>query len=145
MSVEILSVALDPQTIEQIAQRVAQLIGGGQQAPTPAPAAGPPAGSTAPAPGQEYDPWAGTNAAPAGAQPGYAAPATAAPAAQPGTYAAGPSAAAPPANPGGPVCAHGPMKYVPGGFSKSTNRPYPAFWACTTPKGAPDKCASVAA
>jgi hypothetical protein len=149
VSVEILSVSLSPETIEQLAQRVAQLIGGGQPVPT-APAAAPPQPTNAPAPqGQgDYDPWAGTN--------------TAGPAGHPGTPGAGPSAAAPPANQyqqpyqppqqapqapqqGGPVCAHGPMRFVPGGFSKSTNRPYPAFWGCTAPKGAPDKCSSAAA
>jgi len=34
-----------------------------------------------------------------------------------------------------PSCAHGPMKFVPGGFSKRTGKPYPAFWACQAPRG----------
>lgn len=146
MSVQILSVALDDETIERLAQRVAAIMQGGQPVPT-APAAAPPAQPPAPAAPaapatSDYDPWAGTNAAPAAAPGAYAAPATAAPAAAPGTYAAGPSAAAPPAN-GGPVCAHGPMRFVPAGFSKSTGRAYGAFWGCPAPKGAPDKCGSV--
>jgi hypothetical protein len=151
VSVEILSVSLSPETIEQVAQRVAYLIAGGPTQAGPAPGA---AQATPPAPpapaaqnqGQgDYDPWAGTNTAPQGAAPNgqpYQQ-------GQPSHYT--PQGQQPPQQApqapqqGGPVCAHGPMKYVPGGFSKSTNRPYPAFWACTTPKGAPDKCGSVAA
>lgn len=44
-----------------------------------------------------------------------------------------PPATAQPAGPSAPapVCAHGlPAKFVAGGVSKRTNRPYSAFWAC---------------
>ena len=34
----------------------------------------------------------------------------------------------------GPSCTHGAMKYVPGGTSTRTNRPYKAFWSCTGPR-----------
>lgn len=33
-----------------------------------------------------------------------------------------------------PTCTHGPMKYVPGGYSKRTNKPYDAFYACQGPR-----------
>ncbi len=33
-----------------------------------------------------------------------------------------------------PSCAHGPMKFVPGGISKRTQNPYPAFWSCNGPR-----------
>lgn len=33
-----------------------------------------------------------------------------------------------------PTCAHGPMKYVAGGYSKRTNKPYDAFYACQGPR-----------
>lgn len=48
--------------------------------------------------------------------------------------------AAPPANdvpPGTEYpgdCAHGALKWVPGGFSKRTNKSYSGFYACTAPK-----------
>src|SRR4051812_27593339 len=29
-----------------------------------------------------------------------------------------------------PACAHGPMKWVPSGVSKATNKPYSGFWGC---------------
>lgn len=35
-----------------------------------------------------------------------------------------------------PTCDHGmPAKYVKGGISSKTGRPYPAFWACAMPRG----------
>jgi hypothetical protein len=54
-------------------------------------------------------------------------------AAQPQAAPTPPPAGAPPAGPSvtPPVCAHGlPAKFVAGGVSKKTNRPYKAFWAC---------------
>ena len=39
-----------------------------------------------------------------------------------------------PAGPPGteqPVCAHGPKKWVPPGFSQKTQKPYNGFWTCT--------------
>jgi hypothetical protein len=36
-----------------------------------------------------------------------------------------------------PMCDHGlPARHVPGGISKKTNRPYPAFYACAQPRDA---------
>jgi hypothetical protein len=43
-----------------------------------------------------------------------------------------------------PMCGHGPMRYVPAGFSQKTGRSYAAFWGCSAPQGAA-KCKSVAA
>lgn len=140
MSVTIMSVNLDPDTIEQLAQRVAQLMGGGEQRnvvnvqPSGQVATTAQPGTLATQHGSaDYDPWAGTNAAPQAPQ----AP----------TQAYQPPAQQQPqqAPQGGPVCLHGPMRYVPGGFSRSTNRPYPAFFGCPQPKDAPDKCKSVPA
>lgn len=44
----------------------------------------------------------------------------------------------------GPVCAHGPMRFVPAGFSKSTGKPYAAFYGCPAPRGQ-QQCKSVKA
>lgn len=44
-----------------------------------------------------------------------------------------PAQTAAPAGPP-PTCAHGPMRYVPAGRSKATNKPYKAFWSCTGPR-----------
>ena len=44
----------------------------------------------------------------------------------------------PPAQPGGApecTCGAGPMRLVPAGISKSTGKPYRAFYACTRPQG----------
>lgn len=61
----------------------------------------------------------GAHRAPAAAQPQAPVP---------------PPAGAPPAAPTAPAptCNHGlPAKFVAGGVSKKTNRPYSAFWACS--------------
>lgn len=34
-----------------------------------------------------------------------------------------------------PTCQHGQAKLVPAGISKTTNKPYSAFWACQAPRG----------
>lgn len=103
--------------VEVSEEELMRVVGAGAQ-PPPAPPAQPP----------PDDPWAGTNAAP----PAHTAPAPPAPQ-QPAQGAAA------------PVCVHGPRRYVPAGFSKSTGRAYPAFWGCSAPRGAPDKCATVPA
>jgi hypothetical protein len=40
-----------------------------------------------------------------------------------------------------PSCQHGPMRFVPGGISKTTGKGYPAFYSCSAPKG--QQCKSV--
>lgn len=45
---------------------------------------------------------------------------------------------------GGPTtppesCVHGVKKWIPAGVSKTTGKPYPAFWGCQAPQGQP-KC-----
>lgn len=56
-----------------------------------------------------------------------------APAAQQGAVATPPAAA--PAE-GQHICDHGqPMRLVPAGISKATNKPYKAFYACAQPRG----------
>ena len=62
-----------------------------------------------------------------------ASPAAAQPTAQ--ASVPGPAAPAPAAAPAAPMCDHGlPARHVPGGISKKTNRPYPAFYACAQPR-----------
>lgn len=34
-----------------------------------------------------------------------------------------------------PNCQHGEKKWVPGGVSKGSGKPYKGFWACPAPKG----------
>lgn len=34
-----------------------------------------------------------------------------------------------------PSCAHGPMKWVPPGVSKTSGKPYSGFWGCQAPQG----------
>jgi hypothetical protein len=46
---------------------------------------------------------------------------------------------------GPPMCAHGPMRYVPAGFSQRTNKAYAAFYGCQAAQGDPNKCKSVPA
>lgn len=43
-----------------------------------------------------------------------------------------------------PTCAHGPMRYIPAGTSR-TGRPYKAFYACTADRNDPNRCKSVPA
>lgn len=116
MSVEILSVSLDDETIEKLSQRVAQLVG--------APATGLRPEPQEAAPPPQDDPWAGTNA--------QAAP-QAQTQQQPAQAQRGPTV---------PSCIHGEMRYVPGGFSRSNNKPYAAFYGCPTPRGTPNQCKS---
>lgn len=62
-------------------------------------------------------------------------PAPAPPTALPGASPALPGATPTPAATSAPLCEHGqPAKLVPGGVSKKTNRPYPAFYACAQPQ-----------
>ena len=119
MSVEILSVSLDDETIEKLATAVASRLGGSGTnnpetgTPDPSPPAEP-----------QDDPWAGTNA--------QAAP-QAQTQQQPAQAQRGPTV---------PSCIHGEMRYVPGGFSRSNNKPYAAFYGCPTPRGTPNQCKS---
>lgn len=65
------------------------------------------------------------------------APAVSTPPAAASAPASVPGPAAPAAStaPDVPVCDHGlPARHVPGGISKKTNRPYPAFYACAQPR-----------
>jgi hypothetical protein len=118
MSVEILSVSLSDESIQALAIAVANRIGSHAQ-DAPSEAAQPPLD----------DPWAGTNTSPTTS----GAPGTSAPQ-QPAQSHAGPVV---------PHCVHGEMRYVPGGFSKSTGRAYEAFYGCNTPRGTPNQCKSV--
>lgn len=85
---------------------------------------------------QPADPWA---------SPATGAPSTAV-VPQPGpTPSAGAAQFTPQVSyqPGGsPRCAHGEMKFVPAGVSKSTGRAYGAFYGCTAPRGQ-QQCKSI--
>ena len=112
------------------------------QPPAPAAPQGPP---QAPPQVQQPDPWNPANAPNAAPQPqapagSYAPPAM--PQYQPPQPPATPQAVG---NATPPSCVHGPMRYVPSGFSKSTGRAYSAFWGCPAPQGAADKCRSAPA
>lgn len=120
MSVEILSVSLDDETIEKLADAVSARMSGQvgvYQENVAATASRPPEQP-------QDDPWAGTNA--------QAAP-QAQTQQQPAQAQRGPTV---------PSCIHGEMRYVPGGFSRSNNKPYAAFYGCPTPRGTPNQCKS---
>jgi len=90
----------------------------------------------APAPQQvaQPDPWTG--------QPAPVAPV--AQAAYPVAPQPAPMPTAGSATPTQPVCAHGPMRYVPAGVSQN-GRAYGAFWGCSAQRNDPSKCKSVKA
>lgn len=50
----------------------------------------------------------------------------------------------PPGTDGPPVCAHGPMRYVPPGTSRN-GKPYSAFYGCTADRNDPNRCKTVPA
>ena len=89
----------------------------------------------APAPvatAEPADPWADEPIPPGESVPPGTTTApsrTAAPAAAPPVR---PATSSVPAAGGPPSCPHGPMKFVEGGFSRKTGRPYPAFYACAS-------------
>lgn len=136
MAVEILTVSLSDDSVERLAQRVAQLMDTAGS-PTPTAQSQGPAQSA-----PQADPWTGPEPSDIGQWPQggqqQAAPQQSYQAPQQQQY--------PQAQQGnGPTCNHGPMRYVPAGFSQSSGKAYGAFWGCTAPRGAPDKCKSVQA
>lgn len=137
MSVEILTVSLSDESVERIAQRVAQLTAGGAASYSPVGSPGQtPQPAQSPGPSQQGDPWANTPVAAYSqqqAQPQQQyqqAPQQAPP--QPTQYQQQGQA---------PVCAHGPMRFVQAGVSGS-GKAYGAFWGCSAPRGA-NQCKSV--
>lgn len=50
----------------------------------------------------------------------------------------------PPGSDGPPVCAHGPMRYVPAGRSRN-GKPYSAFYGCPADRNDPNRCKTVPA
>jgi len=145
VSVEILSVSLSDESVEALAQRLAQLLGAPPVTQSNPPAAQTPQPAASPESGEPADPWQNQQAQQYQPQPQqYQQQAP-----PPQQYQQ-----APPAQQGQqynaqvPTCAHGPMRYVPGGTIKSGPRAgqsYPPFYGCQLPKGAPGKCASVQA
>src|SRR5215469_8436856 len=129
MAVEILTVSLSPETIDELAKRVAYLIQSGNHTTTQSnpPSAQTPQPAEAPASAPQADPW--LNSAP---QPQQAAPqAFAGGQSAPQQY---PVPAPQPHATQAPTCAHGPMRYVAAGTAQ-TGRQYAAFWGCPRPKG----------
>ena len=142
MSVEILTVSLSDESINNIAEAVIrriQAIGGAAATQSNPPVAQTPQPAEPSGFQPQADPW--TNPAPAQAAPQATQPAPQSPAQQ---YQP-PAPQQPQQAVQTPTCAHGPMRYVPAGFSQSTGRAYGAFWGCPAPRGAPDKCKSVTA
>ena len=121
MSIEILSIDLNDATIEKLADAVARRLGSQTVTQSNPPSAETPSGGNA------------------GLQPGVADPwGTTQPQQQPVQQPAQQPSAA------GPSCAHGPMRFVPAGFSKSTGKAYQAFWGCPASRGQA-QCRSVKA
>lgn len=153
MAVEILSVSLSDDSLEKLAQRVAQLLGN-----QPSTQSNPPSPETHRTRSDGVsegrpDPWVGN--APAdngqwpqggqqqgqqanGPQGGYQGQ-------QQQGYQQGPPPQRENQAPQAPQCMHGEMRFVPAGFSQSSKKAYNAFYGCPAPRGAPDKCKSVSA
>jgi hypothetical protein len=152
VAVEILTVSLSDESIEKVAAAVARMLGN-----QPVAQSNPPAPETQRTQSGGFqqgqaDPWVGDAPADQGAQPqpNYQQPYVNAQGTQASPY---PGQQGPPPNQQNgyqqqgqtPTCNHGAMKYVPAGFSRSTNKAYNAFWGCPAPRGAQDKCRSVPA
>lgn len=148
MSVEILSVSLSDESVERLAQRVAQLVGGQPATHSNPPSSQNPQDAAGPASGGNDDPWQNQPPAQNQQQGQYMG--------QQGQWQQQPvqQQSPPPQqqtqqyNVQGPTCAHGAMRYVPSGVIKSGPRQgqtFPAFYGCPLPKGAQGKCSSVQA
>lgn len=141
MAIEILTVGLDDATMEEIARRVAKRLASGT------PGTGPDNGSYGQQPDQgnqgadpRQGPDDGWSSAPPQQGPpqgnqGHQGQSQGGYQQQQGQQQGGPAGVP-------PACAHGEMKPVPGGYSKSTNKPYNAFWSCPAPRG-PGQCKPV--
>lgn len=133
MPVEILTVGLDEATIETLAKKVASLLSDGNWPTTQSNPPSPETRRTQSAPVQNTDPegWDKPDSVPASR-----------PDSQPDSAPdSAPADAGPPAV-RSPRCNHGEMRYVKAGYSKNGNRPYPAFYGCSAPKGE-QQCQSI--
>jgi hypothetical protein len=164
VAVEILTVSLSDESIEKVAAAVARMLGN-----QPVAQSNPPAPETQRTQSGGFqqgqaDPWVGDAPADTGQWPQGGPQASGniphqgqqfGPPPTPTTsqgVTAYPQQGPPPNQQNGyqqqgqtPTCNHGAMKYVPAGFSRSTNKAYNAFWGCPAPRGAQDKCRSVPA
>lgn len=153
MSVEILSVSLSQESIEAVAQRVAQLLGQGQWPTTgsnpgssqnPQDAAGP--GSQ-----QGGDPWMNGGGAPPQGQgqyqgqqnQGYQGQQGNGQRYQGGQQNQGQYQGGGQQQQGGHNCAHGQMIFQPAGVNRNTNEPYDAYYKCPLQRGAQGRCRNV--
>jgi hypothetical protein len=119
VSVEILSVTLSPESIEALAQRVAQLLGQGQWPTTESnPGSSQnPQGANGPGSGQQGDPWMNQNGGQQQQAQQYQGPPN-----NQQQYQQGPPQGQ--QQGGGHNCAHGAMAFVPAGVNRNTNEPY---------------------
>jgi hypothetical protein len=137
--IEILSVSLSPESVEALAQRVAQLLGQGQRPTTESnPGSSQnPQGANGPGSGGQGDPWMNQNGGQQqqgqyqGQQQGQQGP---------GQQFQGQSQGQ---QQGGHNCAHGPMAFVPAGTNRNTNEPYNQYWKCPLQRGAQGRCRNV--
>ena len=125
MSIEILTVSLSDESIDRIVTALHARMQHPQVTITQSnpPSAQNPQSAESPGFQQEADPWQNggvPQTAPPQPQPSYQPPAQVQPQQAPGTT---------------PVCAHGPKKWVPPGFSQTTQKSYQGFWACPAPRG----------
>lgn len=141
MSVEILSVSLSDESVEALAQRLAQLLGGQSVTQSNPPSAQNPQPAASPESQGQGDPWLNgqqgqqyQQGPPQGQ--GY----------QQGGYQQGPQQGGYQGQgqqQGGANCAHGPMQFVPAGTNRNTNEPYSAYYKCPLQRGAQGRCRNV--
>lgn len=141
MAVEILSVSLSDESVEKVAQRVAQLLGN-----QPGTLSNPPSSETHRTRSEgvsegQADPWTGAAPADNGNWPQGGPPASGNVPHQ-NYQQAQPPPQQQNQGPPEPSCVHGTMRYVPAGFSKSSGKAYQAFYGCPAPRGQ-EQCKSV--
>lgn len=135
MAVEILTVSLSDESIQEIARQVFNLVNRKVQAVTQSnpPSSQNPQDAGAPVSGQQGDPWLNSG--------GQYLPQ---PTQQNGQqYQQGYVQQQAPQPQGGHNCAHGPMTFVPAGVNRNTNEPYSQYWKCPLQRGAQGRCRNV--
>ena len=148
MSVEIMSVSLSDETIERLAQRIAQLAGQGQWPTTQSnPGSSQnPQGAGGPGSQQGGDPWMNQGGAPSnqGQQnQGYQGQPNNGQQYQGGQQNQYQGQQGGQQQQGGQNCAHGPMIFQPAGVNRNTQEPYDAYYKCPLQRGAQGRCRNV--
>jgi hypothetical protein len=116
MAIEILSVGLEDETIQKLADAVVSRLGGNSATQSNPPTPNSQSPQSTGSQNQEEDPWLSS---PQGQQEQ----------AQQNNV---------------PRCQHGEMRFVPAGYSKNGGKPYDAFYGCPAPRGQ-QQCKSVKA